>query len=198
MVVNSLRGRPAGGSDARERLVSAAGVLFAQQGYASTSARAIAREAGVDHALVNYYFGSKRGLFVEVMALSFNPGSAVEEVLADPTVRDPLRLAEAILARLIAIWEQPGMRDQMLVVVRQAVLDEALRAPLAEFLGSEILARIAQRIGGADATRKASGVSTVIAGVMFARYFVRIEPMASMPPRDVIRTVAPMLAVQLR
>lgn len=172
--------------------------LFGEQGYDATSARAVAREAGVDHALVNYYFGSKRGLFAEVMALKFNPGIVIEEVLTDPTLRDPLRLAEAILARLLAVWEQPDLREPLIEAFKQAVVNESVRSPMAEFLGTEIIARIADRIGGREATRRAAGVSTVIAGLMFARYYARIEPMASMPPREVLRTVAPMLAVQLR
>ena len=36
-----------------------------------------------------------------------------------------------------------------------------------------------------------------ISGLVFARYLIGIEPIASMPPRDVVRTLAPMIALQL-
>ena len=40
----------------------AAQKLFAERGFAATSTRAIAAEAGVSHALLRHHFGSKRGL----------------------------------------------------------------------------------------------------------------------------------------
>jgi AcrR family transcriptional regulator len=42
--------------------------LFAVDGYAAVSVRKITGQANVDLALVNYYFGSKEGLFREVLA----------------------------------------------------------------------------------------------------------------------------------
>lgn len=42
--------------------------LFAVDGYAAVSLRKITGQADVDLALVNYYFGSKEGLFKEVLA----------------------------------------------------------------------------------------------------------------------------------
>jgi AcrR family transcriptional regulator len=45
----------------------AAEALFAEQGYAATSVRAIAKTAGVNLAAAHYHFGSKRGLLVAVI-----------------------------------------------------------------------------------------------------------------------------------
>lgn len=47
---------------ARARLRIAAQRLFAEHGFAATSTRAIAAEAGVSHALLRHHYGSKRGL----------------------------------------------------------------------------------------------------------------------------------------
>ncbi|HLU96030.1 MAG TPA: TetR/AcrR family transcriptional regulator [Thermobifida alba] len=47
---------------ARARIRLAALALFARQGFAGTSLRVIAAEAGVSHALVRHHFGSKEGL----------------------------------------------------------------------------------------------------------------------------------------
>ncbi|WP_020577724.1 TetR/AcrR family transcriptional regulator [Actinopolymorpha alba] len=47
---------------ARARLRIAAQKLFAERGFAATSTRAIAEEAGVSHALLRHHFGSKKGL----------------------------------------------------------------------------------------------------------------------------------------
>src|SRR3970040_1810513 len=56
-------GRPGGdGADLRERLLDAALNCFSRQGIAATPLKAIAAEAGVNPALLHYYFGDKAQL----------------------------------------------------------------------------------------------------------------------------------------
>ncbi len=50
-----------------EKIMVAARGLFMRQGFASTTTREIAQEAGVNLALVNYHFGSKDQLFAAIM-----------------------------------------------------------------------------------------------------------------------------------
>lgn len=57
---------PQGAADARERILVAAELLFAQRGVDRTSTRDITAEAGVNVASVNYYFGSKEALAEEI------------------------------------------------------------------------------------------------------------------------------------
>ena len=49
--------------DKKEILLETAERLFSENGYDGTSTRAIAAEAGVNMAMLNYYFGSKEGLY---------------------------------------------------------------------------------------------------------------------------------------
>lgn len=51
------------GVEARNRLLLAALRLFAAKGFAKTSTREIAKEAGVNLAAISYYFGDKAGLY---------------------------------------------------------------------------------------------------------------------------------------
>lgn len=51
----------------KEKLMDAAEKLFARRGFHGASVRAITSAAGVDLALVNYHFGSKKQLFSEVI-----------------------------------------------------------------------------------------------------------------------------------
>ena len=51
---------------AQDRLVEAAEVLFCERGFNETSVRDIAAAAGCNVASVNYYFGGKDNLYVEV------------------------------------------------------------------------------------------------------------------------------------
>lgn len=55
-------------ADTRQRILDAAFRRLAAEGYAALSVREIARDAGLNHALINYYFGSKEQLVVEVFA----------------------------------------------------------------------------------------------------------------------------------
>ncbi|RZK61903.1 MAG: TetR/AcrR family transcriptional regulator, partial [Pedobacter sp.] len=48
-------------------ILKAAEKLFSELGYEGASTRQIAKEAGANMAMINYYFGSKEGVFMEIM-----------------------------------------------------------------------------------------------------------------------------------
>jgi TetR/AcrR family transcriptional regulator len=56
----------------RERLMKSALRLFTQRGYSATTVRELVGEAGVTKPVLYYYFGSKEGLFLELMQTHFN------------------------------------------------------------------------------------------------------------------------------
>ena len=55
------------GEATRERILEAAGELFAADGYAQTTAKAVADRAEVGLSLINYYFGGREGLYRAVL-----------------------------------------------------------------------------------------------------------------------------------
>ncbi len=60
------RGRPTKSSrtgDTSETILDVAEDLFSKHGFYGVTIREVARDAGVDTALLHYYFGTKRGLF---------------------------------------------------------------------------------------------------------------------------------------
>ncbi|MCE9788063.1 TetR/AcrR family transcriptional regulator [Shewanella chilikensis] len=61
--MKATAGRPKGHSGARDALIEAARNCFTLKGYERVSTRELARKAGVDAAMIRYYFGSKAGLF---------------------------------------------------------------------------------------------------------------------------------------
>ncbi len=50
-----------------QKIIEAASKLFSRKGFAATKTREIAEEAGINLALLNYYFGSKENLFKGVV-----------------------------------------------------------------------------------------------------------------------------------
>ena len=89
-------GRPEGTSVVRETILNAAEGIFANLGYAGTTLREVANEANVTQALINYYFGSKYGLFEEVFLRR-------SQIIADARTEN--------LAALQASSEKPSVRD---------------------------------------------------------------------------------------
>jgi TetR/AcrR family transcriptional regulator, regulator of cefoperazone and chloramphenicol sensitivity len=59
-------------SETRQRLLVAAGEVFAEQGFHNTTVRDICRQAGVNIAAVNYYFHSKEELYEAVCNYSLD------------------------------------------------------------------------------------------------------------------------------
>jgi len=62
----------------RAAILDAAKAQFALLGYDRAVLRDIAREAGIDVALVKRYFGGKEALFVEALKASFAPDGIVD------------------------------------------------------------------------------------------------------------------------
>lgn len=54
------------------KIMEAARVLFAEQGFDGASIREIAKAADVNIAAVNYHFSNKEGLFAEILRFSYN------------------------------------------------------------------------------------------------------------------------------
>jgi len=61
--------QPASPETPRGRILANARSLFARGGFAGTTVRAIAKGAGVNQAMIHYYFGSKELLYRRVIAL---------------------------------------------------------------------------------------------------------------------------------
>ena len=66
----ALRGRrrKGEGPDLRQAILDSAEALFSKHGFYGVTVRQVAAEAGVDTALIHYYFGAKRELFDSVFA----------------------------------------------------------------------------------------------------------------------------------
>ncbi len=71
--------------DKKELILETAERLFSELGYNGTSTRAIASEAGVNMAMLNYYFGSKEGLYKAIFERKFK---GFHQVLVDINEED--------------------------------------------------------------------------------------------------------------
>src|ERR1700758_2008385 len=67
--------KPALPDGTRTKLLDSAGQVFADFGYHAATVREICARAGVNIALVNYYFGDKLELYTEVLRHSIGASS---------------------------------------------------------------------------------------------------------------------------
>ncbi|HSU79938.1 MAG TPA: forespore capture DNA-binding protein RefZ [Candidatus Angelobacter sp.] len=87
----------------RQAVLDAASRLFHMYGYDGTSVRAIASEAGVNVALISYYFGGKKALLEQLMEHFLNGYiGEVERIINEKRIEQPpfealLNLAEHLI-----------------------------------------------------------------------------------------------------
>lgn len=130
----------------RQKILDAAESLIIEHGFAATSLRAIANQAGVNLAATHYHFGSKQGLLAEVFHRRMGPVSearlaglqVLERSDEAPTVRDVLTtffapFHDAMKTDLIRIL--PGL------VARIYAEPPALTKPIMEGEFSEVANR---------------------------------------------------------
>src|SRR6266487_2690482 len=102
-------GRRPGPSTTREEILAAARESFAKRGYDATSLRRVAADAGVDPALVRRFFGSKEGLLVAALTVTFRPDKDVAEVVSG----DLDTLGDQIIRYTLNLWEQAPIREML-------------------------------------------------------------------------------------
>jgi AcrR family transcriptional regulator len=183
------RGRRGGQSGTREQVLAAARDRFARQGYDATTIRQVAGDAGVDPALVHYFFGTKADLFAEVVEYPMNPGQLVEGLLAAGGTQD---LGERLLRLLLRLWDERG-GSPLFAMIRSASDHEGAAVALREFVSREVVGRIAHAIDVDAPELRATLCGSQIVGLVMVRYVVRVEPLASAPPDELVAWIAPTL-----
>jgi AcrR family transcriptional regulator len=155
-------------------VLAAARRLFAKNGYAQTSIRAIAAEADVNHALVVTYFGGKEALFLEAVGRFHIPTDALEGNLDGMGAR----IAHAYLDR----WETMSDDDPWLALVRSSLSHEASYKLLRSELEAQQTTPLRHALGDTpEADVRSAMVEVLIAGMIMTRYIYRLEPACSLP-----------------
>jgi AcrR family transcriptional regulator len=181
-------GRRAGAAGTREAIVAAARSCFRESGYGGCTIRGIAAVAGVDPALVLHYFGSKEGVFRHVTALPFDPAVELPRLLA-PGVDG---LGSRLVTFFLETWESPGGEALAAIMSSVAGNPEAARL-LREFISREVLGRIAAALPFDRPQLRATLAASQLLGLAFARYVVRVEPLASISIADAADLAGPTL-----
>lgn len=186
------RGRPprTEAAGTRDRILDAAREEFSARGYDKTSVRGIAKSAGVDSALVHHYFGTKEQVFEAAVEVAFAPALAVRDTISEGPVEE---IGEQMTRLIIGLWENPVTRSPLLAIVRSAVNNETAAAVFRRLIAGQLLRRIAGRIDAPDAELRAELAAAQLVGIAMIRYVIKVEPLASADPEDIVRRVAPVV-----
>jgi AcrR family transcriptional regulator len=132
-----LRAKHKAADRTRDKLIEAAGHVFAERGYRAATIREICRRAGSNVASVNYTFGDKMGLYTEVLRHSVHAAeSAALYAALDSRLSPEETIRGVIRARLLSMGDEKRLDWHFRLVMHECseptaamgrVVDEGMR-----------------------------------------------------------------------
>ncbi|WNV82985.1 TetR family transcriptional regulator [Umezawaea sp. Da 62-37] len=186
-VTGPRRGRRPGIGSTRQVVLDAARARFARDGFATTTIRGVATDAGVDASQVMQFFRSKNELFAAVMAI---PPSALERF--DTAFEGPdEHLGERVVRAYLSAWE--GAADEsepLMAMLRGAITNDFARAQLRDFIQSRLAHGVKGR-GGNDAMLRAALVASMLVGIVTGRQIIGVPALVTADTEQLVAIVAP-------
>jgi AcrR family transcriptional regulator len=180
------RGPKAARGEIAEQILTAARTSFATRGYAGTTLRDVAAAAGVDRALVTYYFASKAGLLAAAIE---PPVGFIEDAIRASSA--PLRhRGRALTENMLTQWETPGLAEVLRSIILTAAHEPAAMQRLRGVFTGSLLAAVAGHLDD-ERTLRAGLVASQLIGVAMARYVWRVGALAELDRDQVVRYIAP-------
>jgi len=171
------------------RILAAARDEFAEQGWAGTTLRAVARAADVDPALVYHYFGSKEGL----LDAATNPPQKWLDSIAKVWTTPVDQLGTALITLLLASWADDEIGPTLRAILQTAAHEPSTREKLRRVVEGSLMG--VSELGSDERNRliRSGLISSQMMGFALMRYVWKIEPVASMPDDEVVAAIAPNL-----
>jgi AcrR family transcriptional regulator len=193
MKLMSKKAIPPGPRDERgvlaARIVAAGRHQFAENGWAGTTIRAIARSADVDPALVYHYFGSKERL----LDAATNPPQKWLDSIAKVWTTPLDQLGTALITLLLTSWADDEIGPTLRAILQTAAHEPSTREKLRRVVEGSLMGVSELGSDERDRLTRSGLISSQMMGFALMRYVWKIEPVASMPDEEVIAAVAPNL-----
>ncbi|WP_436534344.1 TetR family transcriptional regulator [Actinoplanes sp. HUAS TT8] len=157
--------RPRNAAATRQAILTSAITAFTRFGYDGVGVRDIAADAGVTAMLVNRYFGSKEGLFTEVVDASFAPPTMVPGGEPGDLAAE---IARALVDRTAPDAEHLGPFELMIKSAANPRAAEIIRAGIEKHVG----ARFTAALTGPDAQERAETGLALLAGTWLMRRLI--------------------------
>jgi AcrR family transcriptional regulator len=187
MTETGRTGRWRTGQQNKQRIVEVAREHF-KRGYDQATVRGIAADAGVDVAMVYYFFGNKEGLFASsVLDVPEHPLHQLATMLDEGGEQ----IGPRLVRRFIERWDEGDTFEPLLTVWRSAATQPLARKLLHDTLAGPVAERVGAEFGVDNAVLRVELVTVHLMGLAFARYQLRIEPIASTGVDELVAWIGP-------
>ena len=164
-------------------------MLFARNGIANTSIRAVAAATDVDSALVHHYFGTKEKLFAAAVHIPIDPMDIIGPLRQVPVEE----LGHAIPSMLLPLWDSE-LGTGFIATLRSIMAGSEVNL-FRSFIQDLIAVEVGTRVDNPPGTGiiRIQFVASQLVGVLMARYILHLEPFTSLPVEQITDTIAPNL-----
>ncbi|HIU64676.1 MAG TPA: TetR/AcrR family transcriptional regulator, partial [Candidatus Avacidaminococcus intestinavium] len=97
-----------------DKILEAATELFAANNYDATSIKEIAKLSGVNSALISYYFGGKKNLYIEVMNKQAAHLLALIDTVKDKDDLNPIQKIHLYTREVVEVQKQRPMQFHLI------------------------------------------------------------------------------------
>jgi AcrR family transcriptional regulator len=174
----------------RQLLLATASTRFARDGYAATTVRDIADDAGVNVALISRYFASKEGLFEACLSAA---ASEVRRASDDTPAEE---IATAMARRMAGTGHDSRLPETLLLLLRSSG-DERVDDIRRGFLLS-IAEKLAATAGGGPDLLRAEILLGAALGITLLRSSLAVQPLADASEQDLIEPMSDLVNALLR
>ncbi len=182
----------------RDKLIEAAGEVFADRGYRAATIREICRRAGANVAAVNYTFGDKMGLYTEVLRHSMRAAgqAAAMSAALDSGLSPEGTIRGVIRARLMSLCHGPRPDWHIRLVMHEfshptpamgRVVDEGMRP-----IYDRVRKAVGELIGlPPDHETTRLSVNSIVGQILFYTFsqpvLARLQPELKLTPEQLDR-----------
>jgi TetR/AcrR family transcriptional regulator, regulator of cefoperazone and chloramphenicol sensitivity len=182
----------------RDKLIEAAGQVFAERGYRAATIREICRRAGANVAAVNYTFGGKMSLYTEVLRHSMRAAgqAAAMSAALDSSLSPEGTIRGVIRARLMSLCQGPRPDWHIRLVMHEfshptpamgRVVDEGMR-PIYDRVRKAVAAIIGLPL---DHETTRLSVNSIVGQILFYTFsqpvLARLQPELKLTPDQLDR-----------
>lgn len=177
--VSQSRSRNA--AQTRADILDAARRRFGSDGYQGTTLRAVAADVGIDPALIIRYFGTKQDLFAEAAEFTID--------LPDLTKLDHDEIADALLSRFFAVWEQ----DTTFVALLRAAMTSEIAADTLRTVFATQVGPVLAAVTPDHPAQRAGLMGALVIGLATTRYVLANPAVATLSREELIHWTRPLI-----
>jgi AcrR family transcriptional regulator len=180
-------GRRPGPSTTAQAILTHARDRFSRHGYAKTSLRSIADDAGVDPALIAHFFGSKRGLFDAAIQVPLTP-ELPAMVEFQTSAKEPV---ERLATMYVKLWETPEVAQALAAIILEAAHDAAAARAMARFMYTWVGEPLVRELGVDHPELRLRMVVGFMGAIALQRQFDADCMLAQLGPDQLVELMVP-------